>query len=250
MINTWSMLTSCYKRSMQLPSSITLTSRILLTVLAEFSLQRMRLALWGESVGLIPNLQNGKRLDYDLNISRSVVQPGVDQILNSIRLILAEAGRGDDKDGLKSDTLKGFSLFMAKAMSHSKGMQVFKRPFNQMKSRIKRNQRQASTWKVTKWTIYDMERFEAMIDRLEEFVDQLGSTTKSSAQLRGEINKISDVESLRLLREVISGRSSYKDVFDTVSRRLASVERFNSANNPSFDMMGITTKPSGGGGTA
>jgi hypothetical protein len=234
MINTWSMLTSCYKRSIQLPSSITLFSRILLTILAKFSLQRMRLELWGESVGLIPNLQNGKRLDYDLNINHLIVRPGVDQILNSIRLILAEASRGDDKDGLKSDTLKGFSLFMAKAMSHSNGIQVFKRPFNQMKSRIKRNQRQASTWKVTKWTIYDIERFEAMIDRLEEFVDRLGSTTKSLAQLRGEINKISDEESLRLLREVMTGRSSYKDVFDTVSRRLASVRRFNSENNPVF----------------
>jgi hypothetical protein len=139
----------------------------------------MRLGLWGELLGLIPNLRDGKRQDYDLNIDYSVVRPDVDQILNSIRLILAEAGRGDTKDGLKSDTLEGFSLFMAKAMSHSTGMQVFKSRFNQMKSRIKRNQRQASTWKVTKWTIYDIERFEAMIDRLEEFVDRLGSTTKS-----------------------------------------------------------------------
>ena len=217
---------------MQLPSSITLSSRILLTVLAKFSLQRMRLGLWGESVGVIPNLQNSKRLDYDSSINHSIVRPGVDQILNSIRLILAEAGRGDDKDGLKSDTLKGFSLFMAKAMSRSKGMQVFKSPFNQMKSRIKRNQRQASTWKVTKWTIYDLERFEAMIDRLEEFVDRLESTTKSlglqedqHARLGEEINKISDLESLRLLREVLSGRNSYKDVFDTVSRRLAIIQR-------------------------
>ena len=69
-----------------------------------------------------------------------------------------------------------------------------------------------------------------MIDRLEEFVDRLGSTTKSLglqedlyAQLREKINKISDVESLRLLREVLSARNLYKDVFDTVSKRSAKV---------------------------
>jgi hypothetical protein len=245
---------------MQLTSSIILSSRILLTVLVKFSLQRMRLGLWGESVGLMPNLQNGKRLDYNLNINHSIVRPGVDQILNSIRLILAEAGRGDDKDGLKSDTLKGFRLFMAKAMSRSKGMQVFKSPFNQMKSRMKRNQRQASTWKVTKWTIYDIDRFEAMIDRLEEREDRLESTTKSlglqedlHAQLREEINKISDVESLRLLRAVSSGRNSYKDVFDTVSRRLATVQRIwadiHRYEDPVLATHGMTRAPSAGRGT-
>jgi hypothetical protein len=71
-----------------------------------------------------------------------------------------------------------------------------------------------------------------MINRVKDFVDGLEGITKSlgllqeqHALLREEIENISDVESLRLLRDASSSRrSSQRDVSDTASRRLVLVE--------------------------
>lgn len=71
---------------------------------------------------------------------------------------------------------------------------------------------------------------DAIIGRLEKFVDGLESITKSlgllqeqHARLRDEIESISDLESLRLLRDASNHGSSLHDVLDTASRRLVSV---------------------------
>src|ERR1700684_4536784 len=45
----------------------------------QFSLQRVRFGLWGESVGLVPNPNNGRRLRYDKNLDRADIRPGVER---------------------------------------------------------------------------------------------------------------------------------------------------------------------------
>ena len=107
-------------------------------------------------------------------------------------------------------------------------MNIFKGPFDIFKNRIRVHQKKISAWNVTRWAIHDAGKFEDMVNRLKEYIDGLESITMSlglleeqHARLQEEIEIISDVESLRLLRDASSSRHSLQqDVSDTASRRL------------------------------
>jgi ubiquitin-protein ligase len=188
-------------------------------------LQRARFGLWGESVGLIPNPNDGRRLRYDKNLDRRDIRPGVERILNNIKSLLDEAGRVDERYGVKADPPQGCEV------SNSRGLDIFNGSFERFKSRIRKHQKDTSAWTVTRWAIHDADKFEGIIDRLKGFADGLEAITKSlgllqeqHARLRHEIESISDTESLRLLRDASSrdGASDH-DVSETASRRLITI---------------------------
>ncbi|KAH6688812.1 prion-inhibition and propagation-domain-containing protein [Leptodontidium sp. MPI-SDFR-AT-0119] len=189
---------------------------------ALFSLQRARFGLWGESVGLIPN-PNGRTLQYDRNLDRPDIKEGVERVLNNIKNLLDEASQVDRRYGSGNDRFQGSEL------STSRGLVMFKSSFDRFKSRIKMHQKDASTWQVTRWALYDGKKFEELIDRLDRFVDGLESITKSlgllaeqHARLHEEIEAISDITSLKLLRDASSShRSMLNNDSDTSSRRFA-----------------------------
>lgn len=184
-------------------------------------MQRARFGLWGESVGLVPDPLDGKRLRYDKNLDRPDIRPGVERILNNTKSLLDEANRVDDRYGSKLPP-------ESSSLTTSRGVDIFKGSFERFKSRIRKNQKEASAWKVTRWAIHDSEKFEVLIDRLKDFVDGLESITtslglleKQRAKLREEIESISDTQSLRLLRDASSRHGSSDDaVSDTASQRL------------------------------
>ena len=169
----------------------------------------------------MPNPNGERPLRYDKNLDRPDIRPGVERILWNIKSLLDEAGRVDERYGIKADVLQGPEV------STSRGINIFKESFDRFKSRIRKHQKETSAWNVTRWAIHDADKFEGVINRLEKFVDGLESITKSlgllqeqRARLRDEIESISDLESLRLLRDASSHRSSQHDVSDTASRRL------------------------------
>ncbi len=190
----------------------------------QFSLQRARFGLWGESVGLVPN-PNGRKLRYDKNLDRPDIRPGVERILNNIKSLLDEAGKVDDRYGFGSNESDGYEV------SSSRGLDIFKGSFERFKARIKKHQKETSTWKVTRWAIHDADKFEEMLNRLKDFVDGLESITKSLGllkeqheRLRQEIESISDTQSLRLLRDASSRHgSSQQEISDAASQRLITV---------------------------
>jgi ubiquitin-protein ligase len=171
---------------------------------------------------LIPNPVDGRRLRYNSNIDREDIRPGLERILNNIRILLQDADQVDEKYGLRASPGKGSDV------STSLGMNIFRDSFERFKARMRQNQNQKSTWKVTRWAIHDAVRFETMIGRLEKYVDGLEKLTDSlgrlEQRLREEIDNISDVQSLILLRDASSSNpgSSQRDVSDTASRRLSS----------------------------
>jgi ubiquitin-protein ligase len=170
----------------------------------------------------VPNPNNERPLRYDKNLDRPDIRPGVERILWNVKSLLDEAGRVDERYGIKADVLQGPEV------SASRGINIFKESFDRFKSRIRKHQKETSAWNVTRWAIHDADKFEGVINRLEKFVNGLESITKSlgllqeqRARLREEIESISDVESLRLLCGASSShRSSQHDVSDTASRRL------------------------------
>lgn len=84
---------------------------------------------------------------------------------------------------------------------------------------------------VSRWSINDFAKFEALIDKIKDLMDGLEGITSSldvlehqRSLLTEEIESISDTHSLRLLRDVSSSHStspSFKVISDAVSQRLS-----------------------------
>lgn len=181
--------------------------------------------IWGELVGLAPNPSNGGRLKYNKNLDRPDIRPVVERTLNNIKAILEEAGKVDTKYGPPNN------IRQSRELSTSKGIDIFKGSYERFKMRVKKHQKDTSTWKTTQWAIHDSKKFEESVNRLEKLMDGLEKVTKSlgllqkqQARLQEEIDSISDVQSLRLLRDASSHTSSLLSVSDAASRRLISIE--------------------------
>lgn len=173
---------------------------------------------------MVPNPVHGKQLRYDYNLDRPDIRAGVERILNNIKVLLDGAAKVNNQYGLNKGAAPSNQL------TNSRGLDIFKDSFERFKIRVKRHQKDTSTWKVTKWAIHDSAKFGSLIGRLEKFVDGLESITKSLGllqeqheRLRVEIESISDMGSLRLLRDASSHASSQLEVSGAASRRLTYV---------------------------
>lgn len=108
----------------------------------------------------------------------------------------------------------------------SKGLTIFRESFERFKSRLRKNQKQTFTWKVTRWSVHDLGKFQALIASIRELMDGLesigtsflGLLAQQQAMLLEEIESISDTESLRLLQNVGS-TSSASAVLKVISDR-------------------------------
>jgi len=186
----------------------------------ELSLQKLRFLLWGESVGLASREPQGQSRPNP-GLDDPYIQPTVIRTLNAIKNLLSETQEFDERYGYKTEDASSGSI--------SRGLSIFRGTFDQFKIQTRRNQKQKSVTTLTRWAIFDAEHFEVKITRLRSFNDGLESITTSLVglelqrdRLRHEIESISDVESLQLLRDVSDPATD--DVSDTASRRLTYIE--------------------------
>ncbi|KAJ3528123.1 hypothetical protein NM208_g10356 [Fusarium decemcellulare] len=195
----------------------------------QLGLQRIRLVLWGESLGLVPG-PSEKRIPYHTMIERDDIRPAIESTLNHLCLLLQNAEVVTGKYKLE-DGVKGVQEIQP---ASSTGLAIFRERFESFKARIRKNQKAKSTWEVTRWAIHDSAKFKAMIGNIKDLMDGLESITstlgvleRQHALLTEEVESISDTRSLRLLQEVASSHEtspSLRIVSGAASIRLSIAE--------------------------
>ncbi|KAF7554694.1 hypothetical protein G7Z17_g2699 [Cylindrodendrum hubeiense] len=191
--------------------------------------QRIRLVLWGETLGLVPG-PTGSRIPYNNAIDRSDIRPAIESTLNHLRLLLQNAEVVTGRYELEECAADVKDL----RVISSTGFTIFRERFESFKTRIRKNQKTSSTWTVTRWAVHDSAKFRAMVGNIKELMDglegitsTLGVLDRQQALLTEEVDSISDTRSLRLLQEVASldGTSpSLRIVSDAASIRLSITE--------------------------
>ncbi|KAK8073209.1 hypothetical protein PG994_004108 [Apiospora phragmitis] len=175
----------------------------------QLSLQRIRLAVWGETLGLLPPASSQtRRVRYNRSLEREDIKPSIVASLNQLLNQLT-----------KADT--------------PTGMRVLRDSYRKFKKRIRKNQKQKSVWKVTRWSVHDCAQFEALVDNvrklmdgLESIANALGVLEKQHERLLEEVESVPDVQSLSLLQDVGSSDSApaaLKAVSDTASVQLSAI---------------------------
>jgi len=193
-------------------------------------LQQVRLLIWGESLGLVPR-ENGKSC-YNAAVDRPDIRPAIESALHHLRNLLAKAdvitGRYETQEGPQpqSSTL---------LQNESMGMIIFRSKFDKFKARLRQSQKDMPTWKVTRWSVHDYDKFRELITAIKDLLDSLESITTAlgllqqllEAALVEEIESLSDTKSLRLLHTVASTSSAsaaLKAISDTASYRISLIE--------------------------
>ncbi|KAI2626999.1 prion-inhibition and propagation-domain-containing protein [Hypomontagnella submonticulosa] len=198
----------------------------------QLALQQIRLAIWGETLGLVPPPSGRRARPYNRALDRPDIRPAIEDTLNQLRNLLTKAdaitGRYSSEEQERAAVSAG-----SRAISDSKGMSIFRESYQRFKTRMKRNQEEKSVWQVTRWSIFDYERFErlvtnirALIDALESITSALGVLAQQQSHLIEEIETLSDTSSLHLLQQIGpsgSAPAALRTISDTASARLTLV---------------------------
>ncbi|KAL8381677.1 hypothetical protein RB595_005793 [Gaeumannomyces hyphopodioides] len=184
--------------------------------LPKLALQRIRLVLWGETLGLDPSSETSR---VNPALDRPDIKPVVEASLNHLRLLLDKASVVTDRFELKEGNELDAPL------PSWKGMALFRDRFEAFRHRIHANQKQKSVLKVTRWAVHDAAAFKQTVDKIKELIDSLESITsalenllkRQQAALIQEIESISDTRSLRLIQKA---SASSQGVTNSISQRL------------------------------
>ncbi|KAI0888403.1 prion-inhibition and propagation-domain-containing protein [Annulohypoxylon maeteangense] len=196
------------------------------------ALHQIRLVIWGETLGLAPPPGARTPRPYNRALDRPDIRPYIETTLYQLKNLLSKADTITGRYASEEQE-RAAECSEIWAGSNSKGMSIFRDSYERFKARIKKNQKDASVWQVTRWSIHDYEKFERLVTNIRELVDALESITSAlgiSAQqqsiLIDEIESLSDASSLRLLQLVGSSASAppaIRAISDTASTRLTYV---------------------------
>ncbi|KAL9030246.1 MAG: hypothetical protein Q9180_006925, partial [Flavoplaca navasiana] len=172
----------------------------------KFAIEKARLLIWAESVGISSTNTSG-----NTKVESSHVRPIVEQILNCIRMLFEDTNVLTARYGLKPAEDNASSLALtgpSGTQSIALPLRQLKASYNRFKSRIDQNQKQTSTTKKTKWAIRDKEKFTSLVEDIHQFINGLEAitnsiemATKRAALIREEFSTVEDPEDLRLIAE-------------------------------------------------
>ncbi|KAL8672427.1 MAG: hypothetical protein Q9168_003105 [Polycauliona sp. 1 TL-2023] len=178
----------------------------------KFAIEKARLLIWGESVGLCfmnPTAAN--------KVESTHVRPIVEQILNCIHMLLEDTNALTARYGLKPTYGDVSSSSLAVTASPESAQSVglplrLKASYLQFVSRITQNHKNTSTTKKTRWAVRDRNKFmnlvediRQLINGLEAITDSVDMAAKRATLVNEELRTIEDPEDLRLIAEASAG---------------------------------------------
>ncbi|KAL8685894.1 MAG: hypothetical protein Q9218_007484 [Villophora microphyllina] len=208
-----SLLTTCVECFAYVDSAKS-CGRDLELLTTKFAIERARLLIWGESVGISSTNATGCT-----KVESAHVRPLVEQILNCIRMLFDDTNALTTRYGLKptsnNEPSSSLPLLGPSTSNGAIGLScLLKTSYIRFKSRIEQNHNRTGTAKKTKWAIRDKQKFVSLVDDIHRLIDGLEALTdsidvamKRAVLVRGELSTIEDLEDLRLIEEASAGNN-------------------------------------------
>ncbi|KAI4232849.1 MAG: hypothetical protein LQ349_004749 [Xanthoria aureola] len=182
----------------------------------KFAVEKARLLIWGESVGISSTNPTANN-----RVESPHVRPIVERILNCIRMLFEDTNALTVRYGLKyTDNEAPSSALLLAGPVDSPGLPLrLKASYVRFKSRIKLNHKQTSTTKKAKWAIRDEKKFTSLVEAIHQCIDGLENltnsaeiATKRAALIKEELSTVVDHEDLRLIAEATTdGNQQWSD---------------------------------------
>lgn len=175
----------------------------------KFAVEKARLLIWGDSVGL--SSTNTARCN---TIEAPRLRPIVEQILDCIRLLFDDTDALATRYGLKPTSNDASLSITANASDHQGLPLRLKASYGRFRSRIEDNHKRTIASRKTRWAIRDKQKFANLVEEIHQFIDGLEALTDSvemgcrrAALIREELSTVEDPEDLRLIAEASAGRN-------------------------------------------
>ncbi|KAL8994471.1 MAG: hypothetical protein Q9169_005562 [Polycauliona sp. 2 TL-2023] len=183
----------------------------------KFSIEKARLLIWGESVGILSSINT----TACTRVEAPHVRPVIEQILNCIRMLFEDTNGMTARYGLRPANdhtpLPTLALAGLSESTQSVGLPLrLKVSYIQFKSRIKQNHRPTSTSQKTRWAIRDKQKFVGFVEDIHQFIngleaitDSVEMATKRAALVREKLSTVQDPQVLSLIAEA-SAQTNYQ----------------------------------------
>jgi hypothetical protein len=207
----------------------------------KLEVERVRLFLWGENVGLSiidrgdADLRLGGGINIDPRLNRPEIGRPVMKLLGCIQEVFTDTDALQKKYGLKKaaahDTSDSpFSETIEQSPRNSSSEEgsfvlgsVFKRAYASLQKSVKENSQSTSFRRKTVWAINDKAKFLLLVAEIKGFNDSLAAIfpdiqSRAADRLRDDIETSEDIRSLQLLQE--ASAQDHVEISDTASVRL------------------------------
>ncbi|KAL8695571.1 MAG: hypothetical protein Q9224_003343 [Gallowayella concinna] len=173
----------------------------------KFAIEKTRLLIWGESVGLSTTKAAGCT-----RIKSPHFRPIIEQILNCIRLLFEDTTALSDRYGLRPKSHDATVSVVESSSSHLTLPLRLRTSYVRFRSRLEQNHKEIDTSKKARWAIRDRQKFACLVEDIQQFIDGLEAvtdsvdlSTKRAALIREELSTVEEPEDLKLIAEASMG---------------------------------------------
>jgi hypothetical protein len=197
-----------------------------------YDIRKARLLQWGDGVGLLSEIPR----ERDPRLDRKDLHSLLERALDCIHILLTDADGLQAKYGLKQVTTVGEESSNTIMVSVSQQrLQTFKGSYSRFVSKIKDRQKQTPTTKKTQWAIYGGNDFRALLQNLDDMIEDLYKLIPITPafqrlMIKEDIATLpEDLASLKLLEEACAadGAAKWSDAdswLDAASQRVEATE--------------------------
>src|SRR5579871_283131 len=137
-------------------------------LLVKLDLEKTRLLIWGNSVGVLRTKDEPEGRAAELDDAQKVQV--IARCLDGVKSLLSDADKLQGRYGLQKATSKRTKN---SGLVSSNSMNIFKTSYSRFWVRFAKDKNKASVLSRTKWAIHDKANFEGLINDLKDLIDGL-----------------------------------------------------------------------------
>lgn len=166
---------------------------------------------------------------YNRRLDNPRIRPRIEATLQHMELLFSNTDNLVKFYGVKIEEKEANGVIQPTGT-----MAIWKPSYERFRNTLRRNQRKASAFKVTRWSVRDGDKFKTMIDRVSDLMNDLNEMTRDLVPqprheevAQEEANTISDVRQLEQVQHAISPQAGYAEtlISSTASARQRLLER-------------------------
>ena len=205
----------------------------------KLEVERIRLMIWGEAVGL-SEVERG-RPSPDPRLNREQVRSVVLRLLGCIQQVFEHSERLQDRYGLRPVQPTIVDAQEPPTQSQFILGPIFKRAYEGLRGSARDRQRTTPITKKTIWAVQDKKKFQTLIAEIKDFNDSLGAlfpdlSPQIKQLIRTDIDQSVEIMDLQILQEATA--DDHKEISETASMRLETFTTIEATSQPALTVTG------------
>ena len=187
----------------------------------KLEVERIRLLVWGEAVGL-SEVERGKP-SPDTRLNREDVRTVVLRLLGCIQHVFEQSEQLQNRYGLNPVQPAIVDVQEPPTQSQAILISIFTRTYENIRRSARNRQRTTPLTRKTIWAIHDKKKFQTLIAEIKDFNDGLEAlfpdlSSQTAQLIRNDIDQSVEIRDLQILHEATA--DDHEEISETASMRL------------------------------